>query len=213
MQSLTASAVTNNFSWAVTEGSLNNSIDGEVLAIVYSHASRPLGSVALLNGGQNTGGETSFVNFASPLPDPTLSGFVAELGLGISFSCCSQSSVVKINNTTIANNAGNFDDGLASQDGSLITVGGIGDIAANLQDYANDGELYDLKPLLQEGDNSLSIFTINATNDDNIFFASLYLTAEIGSVTPEPIDGVPVPAALPLMASALGLGALSRRRK
>lgn len=213
VQSLTASAVTNNFSWAVTEGSLNNSIDGEILAIVYSHASRPLGSVALLNGGQNTGGETSFVNFASPLPDPTLSGFVAELGLGISFSCCDQSSVVDINGTTIANNAGNFDDGLAQQNGSLITVGGLGDIAAINQIYANDGELYDLRSFLEEGDDSLSIFSINATNDDNIFFASLYITAEIGSVTPDPVNSVPVPAALPLMATALGLGAFSRRRK
>ena len=212
VQSLTASAVTNNFSWAVTEGSLNNSIDGEILAIVYSHASRPLGSVALLNGGQNTGGETSFVNFASPLPDPTLSGFVAELGLGISFSCCNQSSEVKINGTTITNNAGNFDDGLFLENGSLITVGGLGDIAAINQSYANDGELYDLRSFLEEGDDSLSIFSVNATNDDNIFFASLYITAEIGSVTPEPINSVPVPAALPLMASALGLGALCRRR-
>ena len=211
VQSLRAAAPgVSNFSWVVDEGRLNNRIDGEVLAIVYSDASRPVGSVAFLNGGQNTGGETSFVNLGSPLGDPSAVGFAAELGLGISFSCCNQKSTIKVNGSTVTDNAGNSDDGLVVADGSLITVGGLGDTPANGQSYANDHELYNLAPFLTKGSTSFSIFTQNPTNDDNIFFASLYLTGDIISVTP----GIPEPETYALMLAGLGvLGAVARRRR
>jgi hypothetical protein len=210
VQTLTAGAVTSNFAWDVSEGSLNNRIDGEVLAIVYSHASLPMGSVALLNGGQNTGGETSFVNLGTPLTDPNAPGFVAQLGLGISFSCCGQQSTVEINGSTLTTTAGNLNDGLAASDGSLITVGGLGDDPSNNVGYAADDELYDLRPFLATGDTSFSIFTQNPTNDDNIFFTSLYLTGEIKDVTP----AIPEPETYALMLAGLGvLAAIARRRK
>ncbi len=200
-----------NFSWSVGEGAARNlGIDGEVLAIVYSNPAAPLGSVALLNGGQNTGGETSTVNLGAALTDPSAPGFAAQLGLAISFSCCGQQSTVRVNGTTATDAAGNFDDGLQLADGSLITVGGLGDTPANNQNYTNDHELYDLRPFLHTGDMSFSIFTQNPTDDDNIFFASLYLTGEITDVTP----GVPEPETYALMLAGLGvIGALGRRRK
>ncbi len=205
-----AAPLSSSFSWSVTEGRLNSRIDGEVLAIVYSDPSRPMGSVAFLNGGQNTGGETSTVNLGVPLGDPSAAGFAAELGLGISFSCCGQKSTVKVNGGLVTDNAGNNDDGLQVADGSLITVGGIGDTPANGQSYANDHELYDLRPFLHTGDTSFSIFTQNPTSDDNIFFASLYLTGEIKDITPN----VPEPETYALMLAGLGvLGALARRCK
>lgn len=210
VQSWTAGAMTNNFSWAVAEGSLNDRIDGEVLAIVYSAPSLAMGSVALLDGGQNTGGETSTVNLGTPLTDPTAAGFVAQLGLGISFSCCDQKSTVKVNGSLLTDNAGNFDDGLALADGSLITVGGLGDTPANLQDYANDHERYDLSSYLNAGDTSFTIFTNNPTADDNIFFSSLYLTGDISNVTP----GIPEPESWTMLLAGLGLlGYVARRRK
>jgi hypothetical protein len=210
VQSLTAGASTNSFSWSVSEGTLNNRIDGEVLAIVYSDPSLPVGSVAFLNGGQNTGGETSIVNLGTPLTDPSAAGFRAEMGLGISFSCCGQASTVNINGSLLTNNAGNFDDGLQLADGSLITVGGLGDTPANGQSYANDHELYDLKPFLHTGDTSFSIYTINPTSDDNIFFSSLYLTGNISGITP----GIPEPESYAMMLAGLGLlGFAARRRK
>lgn len=210
VQSLTAGAVTSSFSWAVTEGSLNPFIDGEVLAIVYSHASLPEGSVALLDGGQNTGGETSFVTFGAPLTDPSAPGFAAQLGLGISFSCCDQQSTVRVNGGLLTTTAGNLDDGLDAQDGSLITVGGIGDNPANNLGYDDDDELYDLRPFLKTGDTTLSIFTVNGTADDNIFFSHLYITANITDVIPV----VPEPSTYAMLLLGLGtVGWLARRRR
>lgn len=199
-----------NFSWAVTEGTKNSRIDGEVLAIVYSLPSLAKGSVVLLDGGQNTGGETTTVTFAAPI-DKSVAGFKAELGLGISFSCCAQMSTVNINGSTLTSFAGNNDDGAVVADGSLITVGGIGDTPiANPASYADDHEHYDLSSFLKTGDTSFTIFTKNDTQDDNIFFASLYSTAEIGDVVP----GVPEPSTYALMVAGLGvIGFAARRRR
>lgn len=210
VQSLVSGAGTDSFSWTVNEGTLNQYIDGTMLAIVYSHASLPQGSVALLNGGQNTGGETTLVSLSEPLINPSTPGFVAQLGLGISFSCCGQESTVAVNGTTLTTTAGNYNDGAYASDGSLFTVGGLGDDPSNNLGYDSDDELYDLRPFLSAGDTSFTIFTENATNDDNIFFASLYTTAKISGVTP----AVPEPESLALMLAGVAMvGAWTKRRR
>lgn len=198
-----------NFSFSVGEGTKNNRIDGEALVVMYSNPALPTGSVAVLDGGQNTGGDTTVVNFTGPLGDPNAPGFVARIGIGDSFSCCGQASTIKINGTTITDNAGNFDDGLTATDGSLITVGGLGDPSSVGQSYANDRELYDLASFLTQGATGFTIFTQNPTNDDNIFLLHLQTSQEIGSV----VNPVPEPATLALF--GLGLVGLTawRRRK
>ncbi len=208
IQSFTAGALTNSFSWAVNEGSLSPVIDGEVLAIVYSLGSLASGSVVLLDGGQNTGGETTTVNFSGPISDPSAASFVTQMGLGISFSCCNQESTITINGSTLATHAGNNDDG-AQANGALITVGGLGDAPLSAPaSYANDHEFYNLAPFLHTGDTSFSIFTQNATNDDNIFFASLYSTAQI-TVTP----GIPEPSTYAMLLAGLGVIGFAARRR
>jgi hypothetical protein len=216
VRTLTAGAATDSFSWAVTEGALNNRIDGEVLAIVYSHPSLALATVALLDGGQRTGGETTTVNFINPLTDPTAAGFAAQFGIASSFSVSDQASQIAVNGSALTAFAGNDDDGDSTSDGSLITVGGIGDNPANnVASYAEDDELYTLKGFLKTGDTSLSIRTSNATNDDNIFFAHLYITANIKDINGDPIDPPKVPepqtAGLVLLALAGARWATRRR--
>lgn len=197
------------FDWSVSEGTRNTRIDGEVLVIVYSNPALPEGSVALLDGGQNTGGETTVVSLGAPLTDPNAAGFVATMSIADTFSCCSQQSTIRVNGSLLSQFAGNHDDGQAS-DGALITVGGIGDSIANLNNnYAADDELYDLRPFLATGDTGFTLFTQNATNDDNIFFMALQLTGDIRG-----INQTPEPGSLLLLAvAALGLALASRRRR
>ncbi|MFN0129760.1 MAG: hypothetical protein ACKV19_24100 [Verrucomicrobiales bacterium] len=206
------------YSWEVLEGAaLNGRIDGNVLVVVYEDMSLPEASVVLLDGGQDTGGETTVINFDSPLGDPTAADFVAEMSLGISFSCCGQVSEVDINGTRLTSSAGSLDDGTEVSDGSLITAGGIGDDPANptdpdSSDDSLDDELYTLDSFLSEGDLDFSIFTQNDTNDDNIFMMGLYITADVGSVGPDPVPegGTSV---LLLGLSLLPLAWSSRRKR
>ncbi len=216
---LTAGAATDSFSWAVTEGSLNNLIDGEVLAIAYSLPGLINATVAFMDGGQRTGGETTTIGFVNPLGDPTVAGYAAAFGIASSFSCCNQASTIGVNGTVVTRLAGNNDDGndAAGIDGSLITVGGIGDNPGNnVASYADDDELYDLKPFLTTGDMAVTIQTSNATNDDNIFFAHLYITEAIKNINDTPVvppasGAVPEPAAPALVLTALAALAGTRR--
>jgi hypothetical protein len=212
VQSLVAAGAGPDYAWSVEEGTKNTRIDGEVLAIVYSNPSLPVGSVALLDGGQNTGGETTNVALGAPLGDPTAAGFAAMMSIASTFSCCGQASTISVNGTELTRFAGNFDDGLVASDGSLITVGGIGDDPSNnVASYDDDDELYDLRSFLALGDTSFSIFTQNETNDDNIFFMGLYLTGNIRDINPTP---TPEPGSLALLGLGLaGLGLTRRRQK
>lgn len=203
------------YNFAVLEGANNSFIDGHALVVVYSNPTLPDASVGILDGFASVNGDTTSINFAQPLA-PSDPGFFAEMMLGINFSCCDQKSTVNVNGSLLTANAGNFDDGENSANGSLITVGSFDDAVSALNPtYANDHERYDLSSFITAGDTSIKVDTFNASRDDNIFLAGFYVSGEAGFNEPPPsVSTIPLPAAGWLLISGLGgLAALRRRRK
>ena len=130
--------------------------------------------------------------------------------LGIGFSCCSQASTVVVNGTTITNTAGNNDDGDAVANGALITMGGDNDpFSTLLPAYADDHERYNLVPYIATGDTSITVRTLNPSNDDNIFLAVFKVTGDAGFN--EPPSSVPEPGMLALLGIGLASMGLYRR--
>ncbi|MEN5178774.1 Ig-like domain-containing protein [Comamonas testosteroni] len=156
-------------------------VDGSVLVVVFDDPSQTKDSSVLLNfGAQSSAGDTFNVTLASPI-DPAVPGAQLDMGLGISFgyqeNSTNQNSMVQINGQTLTSSAGGDDDG-EHANGALLTVGGIGDSNDNPADplalatnARSDDELYSLLPFLTSSTTAISTYTVNASSDDNIFFA------------------------------------------
>lgn len=203
------------YNFSIAETGLGGSTDGEALVVVYSNSSLAVATVGILDGFSGASGDSTSINFATPL-NPAAPGFFADMRLGIGFSCCdTQRSTVVVNGTTMTNNAGNYDDGLNLANGSLITMGGDNDAySGHLPTYANDHERYNLVPYINSGDTSISIRTNNPSYDDNIFLATFWVSGLAGvNEPPPPPVNTPEPASLALMGLGLvGLGFARRRR-
>jgi hypothetical protein len=186
--------------FTVAEPTNTFNIDGEILAVVLNDPTSPTSnSVILLYGAQNTAGDTFPIALGTPV-DKSNPNLGMDMGLGISFGyqpsgeTADQYSVITVNGQPLTSAAGGQDDCDQKYqpspnfdscgNGALLTVGGIGDSNANPSDPTAlpdgscnprcDDELYNLLPFVNNGDTSISVNTDNPSNDDNIFFGSLF---------------------------------------
>lgn len=202
------------YDFDIDEGSDGGSINGSALIVVYSNPALPEASVGLLDGFSAVGGDATSIAFSKAL-NPSDPGFFAEMVIGSSHSCCNQRSTIEVNGGLLTENAGNFDDGLQLANGSLITMGGVGDPLSPLNpSYDDDHERYDLSSFIKGGDTMINIKTTNPSGDDNIFFAGFYVSGEAKFNPPPPSGVVPLPASVLLLGGGLGgLGLFRRFRR
>ena len=159
-------------------------IDGEILAVIFDDPSQTTeNTVIILFGGQSTTGDVFYITLAETL-DVTDPNTKADFSLGISYGYQGtvQYSIIDVNGTRMTSSAGGQDDG-SGVNGALLTVGGLDDSNANPPPNAPpngdprfDDELYDLKPFMDPQDLLITVQTLNPSDDDNIFFASLFIT-------------------------------------
>ena len=171
-------------------------LDGSILAVIFDDPNQASdNTIVLLFGAQDVDGDTFAIGLAEPIDtsDPNL---VLDMSLGISYGSQTstlhvQYSEVDVNGVRLTSSAGGPDDG-DNSNGALLTVGGLEDSNANPPDPnahgdstspRYDDELYNLIPFVSNGDTAINVYTKNPSNDDNIFFAALYLastTAVVG---------------------------------
>ena len=176
---------------AVSEGP-SYYIDGTILAVIFDDPNQTYdNTVVLIFGAQATSGDYFNIGLANPIDksDPNLS---LEMSLGISYGYQlgayeNQYSIINVNDQRLTTSAGGQNDAqnpAYDGNGALLTVGGIDDSKTNPADpyatpsgWSSDDEMYDLLPFVKDGDTLISVYTQNPSNDDNIFFASLFLTS------------------------------------
>ena len=139
--------------------------DGSVLAVIFQDPAAETNTVLLLFGVQAPEGDNFSVALGAPFDDDETD---IQLSLGISFgyqsSSTIQSSIIEVNGNRLTSSAGGNDDcefggGSICYNGTLITVGGIGDSPTNPPDPNQednnddryDDELYTLDPYIPEG--------------------------------------------------------------
>jgi hypothetical protein len=235
MQAAIGGGSASPFSFSVTENSNNSGTDGEILAIIYSNPADPAVTISFLDGSLSSTGATTNIHYASPLTNVGSPGFYEQMSIGDGYSYedngTQQYSQIDVNGRRLTTSAGGDDDDVgggadgSGYNGDLITVGGIGDSTANPANpnatpttNRSDDELYDLgqgdaansTPFVSNGDTTTVINTVNPSDNDNIFFLGLNITAQ-ATVS----NGVPDAASTAvLMALALGaVGCLSLRRR
>jgi hypothetical protein len=211
------------------EGANSSAIDGEALVVTYTEPSKlTTSTVLILDGFSQSGGDTATVSFS-----PLATGFKALMQIGDGFSfdgtspssptASNQASTITVNGTLLTGFAGHCDDAqdTSCANGNLITVGGhnAGSKTDPLTPFpgptiAQDHESYDLSNILQVGDTSATLSTVNPSGDDNIFLEVFELSGTATIVTNcSTSTACPEPTSMALFGvGMLGIGMIRRRR-
>ena len=168
------------------EGGFN--LEGTELIVLWDDPAVDVASVILAFGNSQTSGDSFTLTFPALTAPQTQD---VRLSIGDTFSYQSpsnslsgtQASVVTVNGTVISEAAGGSDDQAQTHNnGNLITAGGVGDdLALPPTPFADpigenpDDELYGLSSLVNVGDSTMTVQTLNASGNDNVFLDAFYL--------------------------------------
>jgi hypothetical protein len=163
-------------------------LEGTELIVLWDDPAVDVASVILAFGNSQTSGDSFTLTFPALTAPQTQD---VRLSIGYSFSyqnpsdslSRTQASVVTVNGTVISEAAGGSDDQAQTHnDGNLITAGGVGDdLALPPTPFADpigenpDDELYGLSSLVNVGDSTMTVQTLNASGNDNVFLDAFYL--------------------------------------
>ncbi len=173
------------------DGTDDDSVEGGSLVVVYDDPSAPLSSIFLKVGTADPAGSQFSFPFPAISAENLNNDLLLSIGISNSYqsSYWEQSSNIMANGLWLSNVAGGCDDSASFATtgcdfGGYNTIGGVGDTAripGNVDseivgyDRNVDNELYRLNSLINIGDTSLSVTTSNPSNNDNIYFAGVYL--------------------------------------
>ena len=180
-----------NLSFDQGDGTDNDMIEGGALVVVWNDESAPLSTIYLMAGTSDPAGDSFTFNFPAIVPVNLQRDLIFSVGSSNSYQVgsWSQTSRITANNTILSNIAGGCDDSEIFNNpncgfGGYNTIGGVGDDLTNpgevddevvSYDRELDDELYRLNDVMNVGDTSLTVNTLNPSNNDNVYFAGLYL--------------------------------------
>src|SRR5690606_32594117 len=162
-------------------------------------------------GGQALAGDTFAITLAEPY-DSASQSITMSLAIGFGFQAFGgvQFSLIEVNGNRITSSAGGQDDcdvapnWASCPNGTLYTVGGLGDDPANPadpnagpSDPRTDDELYTLDPFINDGDTQISVFSQNPSNDD-IVHQAVFIIRGAAAIVGEGILLTPTSATNPV---------------
>ena len=173
-------------------------VEGGSLVVIFDDPNAELSSVYLQAGTSDPAGDSFTFNFDALTLEKLANPMILSIGSSNSFqtdapddgeggSGVNQHSNISANGNVISDSAGGCDDMVDYPVGcnsmGYNTIGGVGDDLdmptvpwTNPPGYFAEDELYDIASMMTFGDTGLTVETINPSNDDNLYFAGVFLT-------------------------------------
>ncbi len=180
-------------------------VEGGSLIVIFDDPNAELSSIYLQAGTSDPAGDSFSFDFDALTLDKLANPMILSIGASNSYqtdapddgeggSGVNQHSNITVNGNVISDSAGGCDDMVDYPVGcnsmGYNTIGGVGDDLdmptvpwTNPPGYFAEDELYDIASMMTVGDTGLTVETINPSNDDNLYFAGVYLTGILPSDT------------------------------
>ena len=196
----------------IGEGGNTTSIDGSALTVIFDDPNETTtNTVVITFGGQALAGDTFAITLAEPYDSASQSITMSlAIGFGYQVGGGNQFSIVEVNGNRVTSSAGGQDDCVsapnwnACPNGTLYTVGGLGDDPANPtdpdagpSDPRTDDELYTLDPFIANGATNITVFSQNPSNDD-IVHQAVFIIRGSAAIVGEGILLTPTDATNPI---------------